>query len=74
MSLAETQGDVDSTIRQVFETYLAALGEGTEAYEEAYNALVNVMDDLLGETVMNIGQNLDKFKNTISSFYEKANE
>jgi len=63
-----------ATIQSVFGTYLGMLGEGTEEYTKAYNTVVKVMEDLLAESVLNIGQNMDKLKNSVSSIYEKANE
>lgn len=71
-SLAATEGDVTATINAVYGSYLDKLTEGTDAYNDAYNALVNVMDKMLGETMLNIGQNMEKMQSSITSFYENA--
>ena len=39
-----------------------------------YDAILNAYDKAFGTTILNMGQNIDKFKNTINSFYEKAKE
>ena len=50
------------------------MDKASKEYAKAYNALVNVMDSLLGESLMNIGQNLTKFDSTVSNFYKKSTE
>lgn len=72
--LARTGGDVSQTIKEVYGDFLKNLDQGTEAYEKAYNALVNVMDSMLGKTLLDVGQNMDKIANSVSSIYEKANK
>ena len=42
--------------------------------EENYDAILNAYDKAFGTTILNMGQNVDKFKNTINSFYEKAKD
>ena len=42
--------------------------------EKDYDAILNAYDKAFGTTVLNMGQNVDKFKNTINSFYEKAKD
>ena len=41
---------------------------------ENYDSILNAFDKSFGTTILNMGQNIDKFKNTIDSFYEKAQE
>ncbi len=65
---------ITEIIDNTFGSYLAAMDKSSEAYAKAYNALVNVMDSLLGESLMNIGQNLTKFDSTVSNFYKKSTE
>ena len=57
--------DVSETIRSTFGDIVDL------ADDEAWNALVGIFDNL-EESILNIGQNIDSFKNKISAFYEKA--
>ena len=65
--LAATQGDVLAATKQVFGDYL---GES----EENLNAFITAYGDLVQLGILNMGQNMDKVKNSINSFYEKALE
>lgn len=65
---------ITEIIDNTFGSYLAGMDKASKEYAKAYNALVNVMDSLLGESLMNIGQNLTKFDSTISTFYKKSTE
>lgn len=47
-------------------------GLGVDSDE--YKSLLNAYDKAFGTTVLNMGQNIDKFKNTIDSFYQKASQ
>ena len=44
------------------------------ADSEEYKSILDAYDKSFGTTILNMGQNIDKFKNTIDSFYEKATE
>ena len=65
---------ITEIIDNTFGSYLAGMDKASKEYAKAYNALVNIMDSLLGESLMNIGQNLTKFDSTISTFYKKSTE
>ena len=39
-----------------------------------YDSILNAYDKAFGTTILNMGQNIDKFKNTVDGFYEKAAE
>ena len=39
-----------------------------------YDTILNAYDKAFGTTILNMGQNIDKFKNTVNSFYEKAKD
>ena len=65
---------ITEIIDNTFGSYLSGMDKASKAYIKAYNALVNVMDSLLGESLMNIGQNLTKFDSTVSNFYKKSTE
>ena len=69
-TLAQTGGDVAETIDMVFGSYLSNVKD----YEATYSALVKSFSDLIGIGMLNMGQNITKLKNTVSSFYEKASE
>ena len=40
--------------------------------EKNLDTILNAYDKAFGTTILNMGQNVDKLKNTINSFYEKA--
>lgn len=65
---------ITEIIDNTFGSYLSGMDKASKEYAKAYNALVNAMDSLLGESLMNIGQNLTKFDSTISNFYKKSTE
>ena len=66
-ALADTQGDVLTATQMVFGNFL-------DDSEDALNAFISAYGDLVQVGVLNMGQNMDKTKNTINSFYEKALE
>ena len=65
--LAATQGDVLTATKQVFGDYL-------DGSEENLNAFITAYGDLVQVGILNMGQNMEKVKNSINSFYEKALE
>ena len=65
--LTATQGDVLKATEIVFGDYL----DGTE---KTLNAFISAYGDLVQVGVLNMGQNMDKIKNSINNFYEKALE
>lgn len=67
-------GSVSNIIDNYFGVYLQGLNQTTDEYKKAYDAIVNIMDLMLGESILNIGQNMTKIRNTIDSFYTKASE
>lgn len=64
-ALAETQGDVLQATKSVFGTYL-------RGNEKALNAFVSAYGNVIQVGILNMGQEMDKIKNTVNSFYEKA--
>lgn len=65
--LAATQGNVLTATKQVFGDYL-------DGSEETLNAFIAAYGDLVQVGILNMGQNMDKVKNSINGFYEKALE
>ena len=65
--LATTQGDVLAATKAVFGEYL-------DDSEDALNAFIKAYGDLVQVGVLNMGQNMDKVKNSINNFYDKALE
>ena len=63
--LANTQGDILMATKTVFGDYL-------DDSEDALNAFISAYGDLVQVGILNMGQNLDKVKNSINSFYEKS--
>ena len=66
-TLAATQGDVLSATELIFGEYL-------DDSEDALNAFIEAYGDLVQVGILNMGQNIDKVKNSINNFYEKALE
>ena len=66
-TLAATQGDVLQATKLVFGGFL-------NDSEDALNAFISAYGDLIQVGVLNMGQNMDKVKNSINNFYEKALE
>ena len=69
-TLADTGGDIQSTIDLVFGNLLSS----TEDYESAYNSIIKTFSDLIGKGILDMGQSVAKLKGTVNSFYEKASE
>lgn len=66
-TLAATQGDVLAATKLIFSEYL-------DDSEDALNAFIEAYGDLVQVGILNMGQNIDKVKNSINNFYEKALE
>ena len=66
-TLAATQGDVLAATELIFGEYL-------DDSEDALNAFIEAYGDLVQIGILNMGQNIDKVKNSINNFYEKALE
>ena len=49
-------------------------GEHLQDSEDALNAFIEAYGDLIQVGILNMGQNIDKVKNSINNFYEKALE
>lgn len=73
-NLAQTGGDIKSTIQTVFGDILSQFDEGTEDYINAFNTLVNVFGNTVSVGLLDMGQNMDSFTNTISNFYDKVSD
>ena len=69
-TLADTGGDIQTTIDLVFGNLLSS----TEDYESAYNSIIKTFSDLIGKGILDMGQSVAKLKGTVNSFYEKASE
>ena len=65
--MAATQGDVLAATELIFGEYL-------DDSEDALNAFIEAYGDLIQVGILNMGQNIDKVKNSINNFYEKALE
>ena len=64
--LSDTGGNISKTIDYVFGSYLTSVA--------AYNDIVTSFSNIIGVGMLNMGQNIEKLGNTVSSFYEKASE
>lgn len=47
---------------------------GLSMNSDEYTNILNAFDKAFGTTILNMGQNIDKFKNTIDALYQKASE
>ena len=65
--LAETNGDALTATREVFYDYL-------DGSEKTLNAFINAYGNIVEKGILNMGQSIEKTKNTINGFYEKAME
>lgn len=73
-TLADTNGDIEYTMNTIFGSYLAAFEEGTAEWNAAWDSVIGVFGELVSVGILNMGQNIDKLKNTINQFYETAQE
>lgn len=61
--LLENGEDISSAVSKVFDV---------EFGSDKYNQILNDIESSFGTTLLDLGQKVDKFTNTIDSFYEKA--
>ena len=47
---------------------------GLSMNSDEYTNVLNAFDKAFGTTILNMGQNIDKFKNTVDALYQKASE
>lgn len=71
-SLTKFDGDVSAAVEETFGDLLSQLNKGSDEYTKAWNALVDSFGGLVEQGVLNMGQNIDKFSNQVSTFYSKA--
>ena len=64
-ALASTNGDALKATQQVF-------GEYIQDNKELQNAFISAYGDAVQIGVLNMGQNMDKIKNSINNFYDKG--
>lgn len=64
-ALANTNGNALKATQQVF-------GEYIQDNKELQNAFISAYGDAVQVGVLNMGQNMDKIKNSINSFYDKG--
>ena len=64
-AIAQHQGDVLKATEAVFSDYL-------DGSEDTQNAFISAYGDLIQVGILNMGQNMDKIKNSINNFYERA--
>lgn len=70
--LANSGGDIETTIHMQFDDILNGLDE--KKWKETWKGLVNIMEDALGTGMTNIGQLLEKEFSRVNNFYEKSAE
>ena len=51
-----------------------AFGSFLDGSEKTMNAFISAYGDIVQTGVLNMGQEMDKIKNTVSNFYDKAIE
>lgn len=70
--LANSGGDIETTIHMQFDDILNGLDE--KKWKETWKGLVNIMEDALGTGMTNMGQLLEKEFSRVNNFYEKSAE
>ena len=68
--LANSGGDIETTIRMQFDDILNGLDE--KKWKETWKGLVNIMEDALGTGMTNMGQLLEKEFSRVNNFYENS--
>lgn len=75
--LTDTNGDINQVIQTYYSSQVAQLRQlydKDEDFYKAYDALINAFANAVEVGTLNMGQNLDKFSNSINNFYEKASK
>lgn len=67
-ALSRTEGDFKAAIDEVFGGILNSMSD----YDTAYNAILNQIANSIQVGIQNIGQNVDKLKNTVTNIYSTA--
>ena len=71
-TLANAGGDIQTALHMQFDDILNGLDE--EKWKETWKGLVNIMEDVLGTGMTNMGQLLEKEFSRVNNFYEKSAE
>ena len=71
-TLANAGGDIQTALHMQFDDILNGLDE--EKWKETWKGLVNIMEDILGTGMTNMGQLLEKEFSRVNNFYEKSAE
>lgn len=69
-NLQAYDNDISTAIKATYGSLLNTL-TGKE-FEDTWNAIVNAIGKVITTGILNIGQSVEKFDNTINNFYEKA--
>lgn len=69
-NLQNYDNDISAAIKATYGSLLNDLS-GKE-FEDTWNAIVNAIGKAITNGILNIGQTVEKFNNTINNFYEKA--
>lgn len=70
--LAASDGDISTVLHLQFDDLLSGLDE--ETWTNTWTSLVNIMEDVLGTGITNMGQLIEKEFSRINNFYEKSAE
>ena len=75
LDLAMMQFDDDlSNFNTVIADAFSNTLKSAEDFDETWNTIVSSIGDTFATGILDMGQNMDKFNNTIDSFYEKSAE
>ena len=75
MTLMEDDlSNFDQVIKSTYGYLLEGLDPFGEKYQAKWNAIVSAIGDVFAVGLLDMGQNMEKFGNTINSFYEKASQ
>lgn len=73
-AMNESSDDVGAIVDKIFGQYLGALDRSTEEYANAWNQCIHIIEQAMGQSILNIGQEVDTISNTVNSIYEKASK
>lgn len=74
-ALEETMFDLDddlSNFKDIIAMHFSDMIAEGEDFEDQWNAVVSAIGDTFATGILDMGQNMEKFQNTINSFYEKS--
>jgi len=73
-NFASGQTSIKESIESVFGTYIDEIKASGGEYQKAWDQIVNIIDNSISTTILNIGQNLDSLTNMVDNIYETTSK